>query len=245
MDASGTPKCYQLKRGDIGLSDWRTFEGEVNQLVEIDPNHAALPSGAPRHQSFFVTNGVISDPVIHAITQRNVTWEKRDYGPLVWVQKDELVTRFRDAHGRYFPTQPNDFKTFLELYSADGIAPLDKESFANFIETILKIVDTDLTQLDVLRAAASAVLFTTYALNNHTASENHWAVFEGWGITAAAILALAAKSNSPDSVWSYSFDLCFQQARGALEAQTQECVNRAGIYVQGCRSAMDTSIRRD
>lgn len=110
------------------------------------------------------TNGIISDPVVNAITQRNLTWAKRDYGLLVLIQRDELVARFQDAYGKYFPLQPVDIKSFLELYTADGRASLEKENFAGFVEGLLEIVEGKPSHLDVRRATASSVLFTNYAL---------------------------------------------------------------------------------
>jgi hypothetical protein len=97
----------------------------------------------------------------------------------------------------------------------------------------LNIAEDNLTPLDIRRAAASSVLFTTYALQNHTAANNHWAIFEGWVITGAAILALATKNDTPSAAWSYSFDLSFEQAHSALEALVKECEERNGRYVQG------------
>ena len=71
IDSFGLPKCYQLKRGDVGLASWRTFSGEIDQLVEIDPNNPSIPLNAKRHEPFFVTSENISDPVIHAIHEKN------------------------------------------------------------------------------------------------------------------------------------------------------------------------------
>jgi hypothetical protein len=222
-----------MKRGDVGLSDWRVFEGEINQLVEIDPNHPSLPPSPPGHESYFVTNGTISDPVVNAIVQRNITWAKRGYGPLQLIQKHELVSRFRDAHEKYFPLEPADLRSFLELYAANGQAPLDKENFTGFIEGLLKIDGSETNNLDVRRAAASSVLFTTYALQNQMNAANHWAVFEGWVVTGAAILALAAKNSTPSTYWSYSFDLCYEQAQLALKSLCDECSENKSQYTQG------------
>jgi hypothetical protein len=233
LDSEGVPRCYQLKRGDLGLSDWRAVEGEVNQLVEIDPNHPSLPANPPRHKSYFVTNGTLKDPVVNAITQRNLTWAKRDYGPLICIQKDELVSRFIVAHGKYFPALPIDVRIFLELYTADGAAPLNKQAFAGFIEQLLRLDEMEATPLEVRRAAASAVLFTSYALHNQTIANNHWAVFEGWVVAGAAILALATKHGTGEVNWSFSFDLCYDLAVDALERLCKECSGNETQFVQG------------
>lgn len=229
---SGTPRCYQLKRGDIDLKAWRGFEGEINQLVEIDPHHPSLPADPPKHESYFVTSGTVSDPVLNAISHKNATWAKRGYGPLRCLQKHELVTRFRDAQG-IFPIDPLDLKSFLELYTSRGQAPLEKEKFAEFIEGLLSTAGGSPSNLEVRRAAASSVLIATYALQNQTRENNHWAVFEGWIVTGAAILWLATKSKAPKPYWSYSFELCHEQAQNALNAMSDECQERGGQFFQG------------
>ena len=35
FDKSGKLRGYQLKSGDFGLSEWRKYKGEINDLVEL------------------------------------------------------------------------------------------------------------------------------------------------------------------------------------------------------------------
>jgi hypothetical protein len=217
----------------VGLASWRTFSGEIDQLVEIDPNNPSIPLNAKRHEPFFVTSGNISDPVIHAIQEKNLTWEKRGYGPLRWVQKHELVSRFREAHRKFFPDLPTDIKEFLELYTADGRKPLEKEKFARFVEGLVRVPDEAASNSDVRAATASAVLLTTYSLQNQVNERNHWAIFEAWVITGSSILALASKNHTSEEYWEYSFDLCHEQARSALEALSDECQQDQTPHLQG------------
>src|SRR5437899_6293013 len=38
--SSGEIRAYQLKCGDIGLSEWREIHGEINNLVELAIEHS-------------------------------------------------------------------------------------------------------------------------------------------------------------------------------------------------------------
>jgi hypothetical protein len=233
IDSTGTPRGYQLKKGDVALSDWRKWHDELVQLVESHPSHPALPSNSPRHLSFFVTNGTIKDPVLAAINQRNEAWKRRDYGPLIPIGKNELITRFREAHGKYLPESPANLQTFLELYTAEGAQPLAKERFAGFIERILPFDIEKISNLELGRACASAVLLTSYLTHNHTSSQNHWALFEAWVVCGAAILSLAVKSEVPQTFWEYSLKLCEDQAQMALTNLCAECKGNQTNFTQG------------
>ena len=233
VDSSGTPKAYQLKRGDISLSDWRRYQDEVVQLVESHPRNPALSPNAPPHKSFFVTNGTIKDPVLNAINHRNTAWKIRNYGPLTPISKTELLSRFKQAHGRYFPESPTDLKAFLELYTAKGVEPLCKTQFAEFIETLLPLDNSKTSDMEIRRATASAVLITSYLTQNNVASQNHWAIFEAWVITGSAILSLATKSKAAPVFWQYSFELCEEQALAALTSLCRECSENDTSFTQG------------
>lgn len=74
--AGGEVRAYQLKAGDIGLSEWRDIHGEIVNLVELA---IELP-GAPPVTDFvpyLVTNGELTDPVLEQARAANVAWESR------------------------------------------------------------------------------------------------------------------------------------------------------------------------
>ena len=219
LDASETPRAYQLKRGDISLAEWRKNEGEIVQLVEYDPSNPALPPSTERnHQSFIVTNGTFSDPVLNAINQRNTTWAPRGYGPLIPIAKDDLVSRFLRAHGHYFPVELEEVSRFLELYIEAGSAPLDKNKFSLFLAAVLPAAHT-IEKRHALQAASSIVLFTSYILKNKTLADNHWAIFEAWIMAGAYIMTMGEEREDD---WQFSLELCQKQATNALAAMARE-----------------------
>lgn len=226
LDEFGEVRAYQLKRGDIALSDWRANEGEIVQLVEYDPVHSGIPVSSTAHKSFLVTNGQIKGSVLNAIQQRNLTWGRRNLGPLTSIEKDELVSRFMKANERFFPSAVEDVSMFFELFTEAGQMPLDKAKFASFLNSVLpnssagKSSAGKIEKRHVLQAASSMVLFTSYILKNKTLLSNHWGLFEGWTMAAAYIAALGDEMKG---AWEFSFSLCLLQATEALAALAGEC----------------------
>ena len=136
IDEAGRPRGYQLKCGDVGLSEWRKYKGEINDLVELPIGHPAVrTSGA--HIPFLVTNGEINDPAISAIRSSNEAWRRRRHPALRTISKGQLLKRFLAVHGSYLPSELSDFNLFMQLVLRDGREPLDKENVSKLLELSL------------------------------------------------------------------------------------------------------------
>lgn len=218
----GVPHAYQLKAGNIALSDWRRFKGEIEELVEYALD---LPStGArPPHRPFFVTNGQINAVVTNSIQHANRSWKRRGFEELQTINGSELLARFKAAHGSYLPREPIDLKMFLELYVRNGREPFAKAEFARLLESVSPLKHARCPHLEVKRAAASIVLLTSYVLHDYEVQQNHWAIFEAWVMTASYILAISTKFATPVKWWERSFALCLEAAIRGLQALLQEC----------------------
>ena len=226
FDKSGKLRGYQLKSGDFGLSEWRKYKGEINDLVELPIAHPAAPSSG-KHTPFLVTNGEINDPAIRAINSANAAWRQRRYPALRTISKGQLLKRFLAAHGAYLPKELSDFNLFMELVLADGRHPLDKEKVCRLLESVLPLANgRKLKPTEARRSLSSAVLLVGYVLQGAYALQNHWAVFEGWTLAASYVLAVASKNDLAEEIWSISFDLCEHGAVEALSQLALECGNR-------------------
>jgi len=231
--ASGEIRAYQLKAGDVGLSEWRSIYGEITNLVELAIEFSGQPP-ITAFVPFLVTNGELTDPVLEQVRVANITWTNRGITKeLRIIQKGELLERFRDSHGAYLPQDLADFRTFLELILHDGGAPAEKEKAARLIEHILPVEPERENCLNIARASASIVLLIAYICGPATLALNHWSAFEYWVLAAAYVLYLSEKSSSACSVsCRESFDLCELAAQNALDALSTECVARPNL-VQG------------
>ncbi len=232
IDKKGRPRGYQLKCGDLGLSEWRKYKGEINDLVELPISHPSIQTSG-KHIPFLVTNGEINDPAIRAIESSNQAWRKRRYPTLRTISKGELLKRFLDVHGSYLPKELSDFNLFMELVLRDGREPFDKENVCKLLESVLPLATGPRLKLpEVKRSLSSAILLIGYILQRAYATENHWAVFEGWTVAACYVLAVASRNEISEGTWLASFDLCEHGAVEALSSLCFECEKR-GHLVEG------------
>jgi hypothetical protein len=230
--ADGAIHAYQLKRGDIGLREWRDIHGEVENLVEL----AIEISGRAPVTEFvphLVTNGDFKDPVLEQIRVTNLSRHSRGFhNELRTIAKGELFAMFREAHGAYLPRELADFRTFLELILHDGSAPASKEMAALLFEHVLPSDWTAVGHLDVGRAATSVALLTAYITGPAVQAANHWSVFEYWVLAGCYVLYLVEKSGRAEAACSSVCDICEMAAEKALVALAEESRNRDN-FVQG------------
>jgi hypothetical protein len=226
------PRAYQLKGGDLKLADWQRYKGEIDELVEL-PISSAIVRSRQHHRPYFVTNGRVADTVLNRIETANKVWKRHNPRPLQAVQGHELLSRFIGAHGSFLPRETEAFSNFLELIVNSGAGPFDKAKFSAFLESTLRLNEASIPARDAGRAIASAVLLTSYIVQNCERVGNHWALFEAWVVTASYILCMASKYRVAAKLWSNSFDLCSLAAVRALDALCQECAKNQTAFVQG------------
>lgn len=230
--ADGAIHAYQMKKGDIGLREWRDIQGEVENLIELAieiSGRAPVTEFVP----YLVTNGEFTDPVIEQIRVANLSRHNRGtHNELRTIARGELFGMFRDAHGAYLPRELADFRTFLELILHDGSAPAAKETAALLFEHLIPNDLTSISHLDVARAATSIALLTAYISGPAVLAANHWSVFEYWVLAGCYVLYLPAKAGRAEAACDSVFGMCEMAAESALLALAEECKNRAN-FVQG------------
>ncbi len=228
----GRVHAYQLKKGDIGLADWRDIRGEIEELVEL----AIEIPGAPPITEFvpyLVTNGELKDTVIEQIRVGNLSRSSRGIrNELLTVGKGELFAMFREAHGAYLPRELTDFQSFLELITLDGASPADKGKAALLFEHLLPADFASVSQLDARRAATSVALLAAYISGPAEFASNHWSRFEYWVLAGSYVLYCAENSGASESSCESVFSLCEMAAEDALAALARECEERED-FVQG------------
>ncbi len=198
---------------------------QIDELMELPIHPPQCPIGTS-HVPFFVTNGRIHDVVLDHINTANLGWTQRNFPhALTTIESSQLVHRFLAVHGAYLPQEAHDFQSFLTLLLADGNAPLDKAAFSHLLEAVIEFAD-DMTHRNVSRSLSSAVLLTSYLLGFAELQANHWALFEGWTVTASYVLAAAAKFDFAENLWKPSFDLAMSGAHRALDDLAAECKTR-------------------
>lgn len=223
----GVPCAYQLKaEGDVSLNAWRKIKGEIDELIEIPIQHPSVANDFPNHRAYFVNNGYLKDTVRRLIHDRNRTSNQRGVPILNVIQLGDLVKDLVDVHGRFLPTQPRDFRRFLELYLADGTALLPAGQFSAFLHSILSFEDKTTKKAELKRAIASALILANYVLSPYRETRNHVSLINGWVLVAAHVLAVASKAGLPQKTWRPTFDLCIGGVEEALKELSDEVITR-------------------
>jgi hypothetical protein len=227
----GEIRAYQLKSGDLDLTGWRRYEGEINNLVELP---VELPSVRNKewHVPYLVLNGDVTEPVWDYIRASNCSWKMRGFPhELKTVTKGELLTRFRAIHGTYLPLNVNDFTALLHLILRPGAEPADKPAFALMLESILRDRAVQ-SRLQARRAIASSILLTSYVVSNAQVSANWWSEFELWILMASYVLYVASTHSMERTDWAESFGICQDAANMCMQGLAEECMARPN-FIEG------------
>lgn len=225
-DPNGYPCAFQLKAGNIDGNIWRRIKGEIDELIEIPINYPKIRKDIP-HRAAFVTNGTISDKVRRDVDDRNYRLRQMGLPELEIVNGFELIKRFIDVHGNFLPTQPSDFKLFLELFLSDGRELLNKKMFTEFLESIFS-TDTK-KELELKRKIASNVLLTQYVIQPYDSTVNHVSIIEGWIIFCSYLLGLIEKYSLSEEYWRQSYDIILQRINSQMKLLKTEFFSRKDL----------------
>lgn len=222
LDKTGGVHAYQLKDGDLDLKQFEAGFPQLVALVETQVEHPSIP-GHPNHQPWLVISGKASMPVEDRIRAHNITWEKRGYRPLRTINGSELQHRFATMAENFWPQMPEDSRRLFNLYLADGIATLDRQAFAQLLEsTTLNRGNSPKTEM--ARRLSAANLFASYALSPFYSTKNYWELVQGWTLAAAQIAYTAIHARLQPKVWRATFRLAVEEALLSLENLVNEAL---------------------
>lgn len=184
----GVIHCFQLKCGNIGTNEWQLINGQINDLTGIAPAHSTITEIPDSWECHLVTNGDITMPIQNTIISYSATNIANNRMPLKTISKDELLRRFADAFGGFFPIEPNDVRVFFELYCEDGDNTLKHQSFKQYLEKFLANVDTSRSKQKKLEAIQATPIIASYLLTDKYVKENYIALIDAWVLTLLTIL---------------------------------------------------------
>jgi hypothetical protein len=217
IDPEGRLCAFQLKGGElIDLREFESIQGQLMALAATAISYPGLEAARRPERVALVCSGVLSPPALDRLDKLNSGNREFGAAPIACVQKDELVSRFITAHGRFLPTQPEDLNAFLHLALADGRGPFPRRELAAFLTGLLQDLPDRGRNRAISRLVASAVLLTAYTTEGWSRSENHLGVAEGYLTTAMFALHLGAEFDLPEDCWRESFELAFAEARARL-----------------------------
>ncbi len=224
-DGSGQFHAYQLKTGGIDLTTWRRIKGEIEELIQLPIVHSSAPKDAG-HRSYLVCNGEITDEVRLQIDQINEDNERkqRQYSYLDVITFPKLLGIFVDAQKEFLPNSIEDFDAFRKIQLSDGRDFIDKAALAQFLTGSVLISNVK-RDSDRIHAISSSVVLIGHLLKPYQEKENHFALFEAWGLLAALIVKYAESQNLKKG-WQESFALAFGEAISNLHRLKEETLDR-------------------
>lgn len=217
--------AYQLKTGDIDLTTWRKIRGEIEELIQLPIVHPSVPKDAG-HRSYLVCNGEITDEVrlqIDQINEDNIR-KGRQYSYLDVTTFPKLLGIFVDAQKEFLPNSIEDFDAFRKIQLSDGRDFIDKAALAQFLTGSVLISNVK-RDSDRIHAISSSVVLIGHLLKPYQEKENHFALFEAWGLLAALIVKYAESQNLKTG-WQESFALAFGEAISNLHRLKEETLDR-------------------
>lgn len=230
IDENGTVHAYQLKGGDINLTEYRKIQGELDDLITIPVKHPSIHAST-KHKAYLVTNGTINDYVRTNIVDKNQSYKSKGYPELETISKTELLQRFIKVHGSFLPIEFSaEFNIFLQLIISQGEDFLNKDLFVTFIESILFTESKN--KLEIKRKISSSILLTHYILRPFEKKENHIAIIEGWTILSSYIFNIIEKSQLEEKSWIQSYEIILQNINNQLEKLKGEFVSNEN-YLEG------------
>lgn len=225
FDPDGRLCAYQLKTGNIDLTEWRKIRGEVEELVEIPVKHPSA-RGKKNHRAFLVANGELSDPVRREIDDRNQRWKSRKEPILETILYGQLLADFKAVHDQFLPRELSEFRTLLELYLSDPRGTLSEEQYSQFLTGVLPYERPIKRDRDYKRAFSSALLLNSCILAGYREKHNHIAQINAWILLLCHILGIGEKYNLPEKHWRESVDLCLSAVEDSFMALVKELEGR-------------------
>lgn len=207
----GIIECFQLKDGDVNLPKFTSIKPELEELLNHPIQHASIPNRTT-YDSHLVVNGDIKDPVRTRITELNAAdWNQTRSTKLKYFDKQQLLADFLKFFGSFLPSNPLEFKDFIEFYVEDGTELFPLEKFSSLLERYLHIDSLDLRPTDHANLISSSVIITHYCLTPWTSKDNYISQIQAWVCLQAYILQTSEKLNLKDQYWKQSFDLIGQE----------------------------------
>jgi len=225
----GELHAFQLKGGDIGLTELERMQGQLLALAGTVVSYPGVEPPRRPDRVHLVTNGRLTAPARDRLSAFNDANRGLGLPPVETIEREQLVGRFVAANGNYFPGEPREINRFLEIFLSDGRGPVDKQQLAVFLRTSCIEQHSD-TPLGRQRSIASATLLTAYLSAPWQRTSNALGVADVWLVLAATILHLAEDLSLPRETWELSYSLALEAARSALQSLLEEA-NKADDLV--------------
>jgi len=228
LDPDGQLCGYQLKRGNINVSRWRNeVKGELDELVEL-PVHLPAFVGQLCKPHLVIT-GAMNQPTQSRLRGFNESAAQRGFQCVMLSDRHDLLDRFRKCQDVVLPSDPADFRSFLDLMFANGASFIQREAFAAFLESVLPDEARRLRPGEARRLITASLIMAAYAMASHIRSRNYLAEAEGWTLSATRVARAASKFRIARKHWEESLRLACDAAAQAIHRLADEALQHESL----------------
>ncbi|MEV6138998.1 hypothetical protein AB0L63_23620 [Nocardia sp. NPDC051990] len=185
--------CFQLKCGNVKAKEWAEINGQVNDLTQLPPVHSSFRTPPKEWKCYIVTNGAFLGTVPQTIVDYSNVQQRSGHMAVQTIDKEELVARFVDGYGSFFPADPQDLNLFLNIYCRNGDSTLNREEFKLFLENWLDSYSKEKSKQKRFEALQAAGVLCGYLLTNKYVAQNYIEIVNAWVLTLVTILHFAHK----------------------------------------------------
>lgn len=232
LNCKGEICCFQLKCGNIKAKEWAEINGQINDLTQLPPVHSSFRTPPKRWKCYLVTNGAFLGTVPQVIVDYSNAQQRTGHMPVETIDKEELVTRFVDGYGSFFPADPQDLNLFLDMYCRNGDSALNREEFKLFIENWLNSYSALKSKQKKFEALQAAGVFCSYLLANKYLAENYVEIVNAWVLALVTILHFAHKWEISDQHISSLESTILSEIEVVYGALIDEVVTDSGNFVE-------------
>jgi hypothetical protein len=229
--SDGEIHAFQLKGGDIGLSELEKIQGQLFALAGTAVTYPGIEPPRAPDRVFLVTNGRLTAPARDRLRAFNDANRQRGLPVIESTECDQLVGRFVAAHGTYLPTELAELNELLHLVLARGNEPFPVRDFARMLRSVIGIPGPNATRLAIRRALTSASILTSYATGPWQHTNNYLGVAQGWLTLAFAALATAELRDLEEEDWLTTFQLARDSARRELAQLVSEASTAGDLVI--------------
>ena len=222
--------AFQLKGGDLDLKKLESIQQQLFALAATALDYPGIDPSRRPERAALVTTGRLTPPSRDRLAALNAGNQANGLPSIECIERDQLVSRFTTAHGRYLPNSPAELRHLLDLYVRDGRDPLPIRDFATLVESVLRPTETR-SELEHKRAISSAALIAAIAASPWHSVNNHLALAQSRLIVGQQILYTAAINDLAEGVWESFYKLAFRSAGEALNALLDEAANAEDLVV--------------
>lgn len=222
LDQNNTLCAYQIKQGNINVREWRSIQGELRELVELPLSHPRF--NGKKCRPFLVVTGSLNQPALGRLHRFNQELPRR-FRKLELVDRHDLLARFVRCQDSLFPIDVDEFHLLLDLLHRNGAECLDRRKYARFLGQVLEMEGGIPRSGEARRMIAGALIMASHAMGQHSRSQNHLAIAEGWAMAAVIVTKVASMCSLDRRHWREARRVACDASSGAFERLASEALN--------------------